>query len=102
MRTGRSRDEIVSVLPSFLTNFDAGEEWELTALHEAVLGLNPRLRVEDVIQVTANIDEADAEGRTALWWASWCSDWATVRMLLEHGADPNKADCAGLPPLFPV
>ena len=80
----------LSFLPA---SFNPSEEWELTALHEAILGLDPELRVRDIIKATTDIDELDARGRTALWWASWCGEWEMVRLLLEHGADPNKADC---------
>jgi cell wall assembly regulator SMI1 len=40
----------------------------------------------------ADIDAADDNGRSALFWAAWGpkSDLALVRLLLERGANPNR------------
>ena len=40
---------------------------------------------------SATIDDTDAAGRTALSWSSQLGDAETMQILLECGADPNKA-----------
>jgi ankyrin repeat protein len=46
----------------------------------------------------ARVDTPDADGRTALLAAVLAQQPAAVRLLLEAGADPGRADRAGLTP----
>ena len=52
--------------------------------HEAVVKL--------LVEKWSNINEADAEGRTSLYWACFLQCNGIVQMLLDHGADVH---CAG-------
>ncbi|GJN94302.1 hypothetical protein Rhopal_007376-T1 [Rhodotorula paludigena] len=45
------------------------------------------------------LDAADPEGHTALAWAAYQGDAISVELLLAAGADPARADAAGLTPL---
>ena len=67
----------------------------MTSLHEVVLQPNAHTRVCEVVKQVADVDEPDAGGRTALWWALGRGDSAVARVLLEHGSDPNRRDCGG-------
>lgn len=48
---------------------------------------------------TATIDHQDADGKTALSWATTRGDALTVQILLEFGADPNVRSPKGQAPL---
>ena len=50
-------------------------------------------------QDPTTIDQPDALGRTALWWAARNGDTAEVERLVSAGADPNTADIDGETPL---
>jgi len=56
--------------------------------------------VRQLIQQKAPINEANAEGQTALYWAAHWSHLPTVEALLKAGADPNKTTRYGLTPLY--
>jgi len=43
-----------------------------------------------LLKYRANIDALDEIGCTALWLASWCGTYESVKTLLKAGADPNK------------
>ena len=96
----KSRDAILSSLPPFMPDISIEEKWELTPLHETVLGLDTGNSVENLIKMSANVDAPDALAHTALWWAAWREDWTTVRTLLEHGANPNEANSEGVNPFL--
>ena len=68
-------------------------------LPDAARDQNPNL-VRQLIQQKAAINEANAEGQTALYWAAHWSDLPTVEVLLKAGADPNKTTRYGLTPLY--
>lgn len=42
-----------------------------------------------LIGIWDNVDEADSEGRTALYWAAFHGHEDVVKLLLENGAKPN-------------
>lgn len=47
-----------------------------------------------------DVNEADASGRTALWWAAWANQApALLRLLAAPGIDVNREDNAGNTPL---
>jgi ankyrin repeat protein len=52
-------------------------------------------RIPSLIASGASVEAEDSFGRRALTYAVLCSDVATVRLLLDKGADPNHADRAG-------
>ena len=52
---------------------------------------------ESLLQAGADIDATDDLGQTALGWAVALRHTRTVRLLLEHGANPNTYVCRGNP-----
>jgi ankyrin repeat protein len=47
----------------------------------------------------ATVNDAEADGTTALAWAVYQGDAQTAALLLENGADANKANAYGVTPL---
>jgi ankyrin repeat protein len=70
------------------------DTFEFTNLHQSVVKISFH-SVEDelknLMSSTATINDEDALGRTPLSWAAQRGDDKAVRLLLEYGADPNKA-----------
>ena len=58
-------------------------------LHKAIIDGNEPLACE-AIKENADIHTSPRYGHTPLWQATWHGCTATVRVLLEHKADPNK------------
>ena len=69
------------------------EEWNLSLLHRAVLGLNPICldTLLDHLPRSTNVNEVDSRGRTALFWAAKRGDFSATFSLLKSGADVNKS-----------
>lgn len=67
-------------------------------LHKIVLGMFS-VDLDQYLDIGANIDAIDADGRTALSWAAARGDLTTVRSLLRHDADPNIPSNWGQRPL---
>ncbi len=57
-------------------------------------------QVRQLLQQKAPVNDTNAEGQTALYWATHWADLSTVETLLRAGADPNKASRYGLTPLY--
>ena len=76
------------------------EDFGFTFLHKVVLGINP-VDLGSLLQTTSTtlLNESDANGRTALWWAAYRGDFLAVSLLLGKGADVNKATVNGSRPL---
>jgi ankyrin repeat protein len=74
---------------------DAG--W--TPLHFAAQAQAPSV-VEVLLVAGAAVDTADRDGNTPLWRAVFCSqgEVATIRLLLEAGADPDRDNGHGMSP----
>ncbi|MFH8342949.1 ankyrin repeat domain-containing protein [Streptomyces sp. AM6-12] len=74
---------------------DAG--W--TPLHFAAQAQDPSA-VEVLLAAGAAVDAADRHGDTPLWRAVFCSqgEGATIRLLLEAGADPDRGNGHGVSP----
>lgn len=49
---------------------------------------------------SAAVDAADSDGNTPLWTAVFCSqgEGATIRVLLDSGADPDQGNGHGVSP----
>ena len=58
-----------------------------------------REAVEALLAERVDVDAAEADGSTALHWATYADDHATVRLLLRAGAEPNAAAAHGVSPL---
>ncbi len=76
---------------------DKAQEW--TALHFAARDQKPKI-VEALIEGGAQIDPVDIFGDTPLWRCVMISspNEKVVKLLLEHGADPDKRNHAGVSP----
>ncbi|KAL9116731.1 MAG: hypothetical protein Q9187_006741 [Circinaria calcarea] len=76
------------------------ENSNLSLLHRTVLGLtliNLGTLLDSLSKLAIN--ESDAHGRTALWWATSRGDALTISLLLKYGADANKLTLASSSPL---
>ena len=78
------------------------DHFGFSPLHASVLGLNST--ASDPISSfhsfsLSQVNQRDAMGRTALFWAAQRGDAATVGRLLMEGADPRIADNRGSTPL---
>ncbi len=67
-------------------------------LLEAVKADN-RAAVRELIRSRADVNAADADGTTALTWASEADDLEMAQMLLRGGANPRTANRYGVTPL---
>ncbi len=56
-------------------------------------------RFSELLRKTDNIEQRDQKGRTALFRAARIGKAEIVRLLLDHGADPNAEDLCGEAPL---
>ena len=56
--------------------------------------------VRDLLEGGAAVNDADADGRTALSHAAECGILGITIMLLRAGADPNLVDNDGRSPVF--
>jgi ankyrin repeat protein len=74
-------------LCAFFDVNDALEEQEFTLIHRIVLGRSSRNLTEELAEHPDLLDRPDSKGRTPLYWAVWCGDFESVRLLLQHGAD---------------
>ena len=56
--------------------------------------------VEVFIKLGANINKADEDGETPLYWAAWNGHTKMAKMLIEAEVDVNKANKYGRTPLY--
>ncbi|MGB8938755.1 MAG: ankyrin repeat domain-containing protein [Streptomyces sp.] len=70
-----------------------------TPLHFAAQAQSP-LATEVLLAAGATVDATDGHGNTPLWRAVFCSqgEGATIRLLLEAGADPDRGNAQGVSP----
>ena len=95
----RFGDESTSIVGSILKDTDYLQTCGFSTLHKIVLRISRGdLRSELVIS-TASIDQGDARKHTPLSWAVIRDDFEAVQALLVFGADPDRADHLGRPPL---
>ena len=80
---------------------DVVEKYQFSRIHRHVLGLLPtsELQGELAETIVAVVNQTDAQGKTALLWASRRGDETSVRLLLENGADPKITDTMRRSPL---
>jgi uncharacterized protein len=78
---------------------DAVDKAGWTPLHFAAQAQDP-LAVDVLLEAGASVDVADRHGNTALWRAvfNYQGDLATLRGLLEAGADPDRENVHGVSP----
>lgn len=70
-----------------------------TKLHKIILGLIYTDLEAELLAKPCSANALDSTGRTALSWASQRGDTASVKLLLDHGADPNITSSKGQTPL---
>ena len=68
-------------------------------LHKIVLHIRPGKLREELQRSTSILDTVDSTGRSPLSWAAQRGEDKAVRLLLEHGADPNSNDKSNMTPL---
>ncbi|KAL8852240.1 MAG: hypothetical protein Q9221_002842 [Calogaya cf. arnoldii] len=64
-------------------------------LHKIVLGFVARDLGNELAVSTSFLNDCDANGRTALCWATIRDDWRALETLLAFGANPNISDYTG-------
>ena len=57
-----------------------------------MLARQPRVRARLLLAAGAEVDHADADGRTALWAAARAGDATSVRLCVERGGDVDRKD----------
>lgn len=75
------------------------ERCQFSPLHRIVLQLATTDLEPTLALSTSGIDVTDRGGRTTLSWAAERGDTEAVRILLQHGANPNIVDGLGMAPL---
>ena len=75
------------------------EHGKFSDLHKIVLHVRPGSLREELQRSTAMLDTVDSTGRSPLSWAAQRGEDEAVRLLLEHGADPNNNDNENMTPL---
>ena len=75
------------------------EHGKFSDLHKIVLHVRPGSLREELQRSTAMLDTVDSTGRSPLSWAAQRGENEAVRLLLEHGADPNNNDNENMTPL---
>jgi ankyrin repeat protein len=76
------------------------EEQQFLPLHKIVLGFSHRDLSSELQLSTSTVNKPDSKGRTPLAWAAARGDDASVRTLLEYGANPNSNCVTGNSPLL--
>jgi ankyrin repeat protein len=71
------------------------EDQNFNSLHRIVLGISGRDLAAEADEHPELINKVDAQGRSALYWATWRSDVDRVKVLLEAGADGTLRDMEG-------
>ena len=92
-----TRESLMVLFP----NPDFLENSNFTPLHRIVLGLNP-IGLDTIIDSLSKsvINESDAYGRTALWWAARRAEASKISLLLKYGANANMKTMSGNTPLI--
>lgn len=75
------------------------EHGKFSDLHKIIIRIRPGNIHEELQRSTADIDTVDSTGRSPLSWAAQRGEAEVVRVLLEHGADPNNNDITKMTPL---
>ena len=75
------------------------EHGKFTDLHKIVVNIRHDTIEDELQRSTAALDTVDITRRSPLSWATQKGDAEAVRLLLEHGADPNNSDNTNMTPL---
>ncbi|CAG8956238.1 hypothetical protein HYFRA_00003618 [Hymenoscyphus fraxineus] len=81
----------------------AGSDWideqQSTRLHKVIIGLLPLPLEQLLAEVPGAAGMTDAMGRTPLLWAAARGDHMSLKILLDHHADPKIMDIYLAPPV---
>ena len=90
--------ESIQRLSRLFRNDEATDKLGLSLLHQTVLGLN-ELDLGKLLKSISkvSIDEGDAQGRSALWWAARRGDLSAMTLLIAANADVNIKSNSGQP-----
>jgi ankyrin repeat protein len=75
------------------------EEQNFSKLHKIIVGFLLLDLEKEIADDPSQIDVTDAMGRTPLLWAAARGDHESIRILLDHDADPNIMDMYLAPPV---
>ena len=76
------------------------DKYKFTLLHNTTLGLNNLDLATLLASIPiSTINKTDAYQQTAVWWAAARGDLLSLTLLIDHGADINKANYRGGRPL---
>ncbi|KAL2038039.1 hypothetical protein N7G274_009259 [Stereocaulon virgatum] len=93
------KDSVINNLRELFFDSQFLEHGKLSGLHKIILQICPGSIRDELQKSTAMLDTTDSTGRSPLSWASQKGEAGAVRVLLEHGADPNKNDNTNMTPL---
>lgn len=71
------------------------EEQNFPLIHRIVLEMSTKSLATELDENPTSVYLTDAQGRTALDWATARAQLQDIRLLLSYGADPNSMDIAG-------
>ncbi len=74
-------------------------EHDYTPFREAILNSASLKVITLLVQAGANINAANAEGRTPIWYAARMDSTDAIEMLIAAGANVNAADISEYNPL---
>ncbi|KAF2660579.1 ankyrin [Lophiostoma macrostomum CBS 122681] len=92
--TGMKSDRLESILDNDISDLDKPDKQNKTPLLWAAARGDCK-HVGTLLKYGASTTQKDRDGRTALSWAAWSGSSGCVtcvRLLLQHGADPNARD----------
>jgi ankyrin repeat protein len=85
-------DSSISRFTEIFANEETYNSLDLTSLHRIILGITSVDLAQQLELSVSEINTPDAGGRTPLMWAVRRGDIKSIQILLEWGADVEKAD----------
>ena len=92
---------VMGKLSTLLSNIDLPTLWNMSRLHQVVLGLLSLDLSTELRKMShcSHINVTDTMGRTPLHWAAHRADYDAMQTLLLAGADRQRVDSEGRTPL---
>jgi ankyrin repeat protein len=84
-----SEKGVASEMRALFWDEETQNDLDLSPLHQALLSQDTPLQESHVQLFSAYLNARNAAGVTPLMWAARRGDARSLRLLLEHGADPN-------------
>jgi ankyrin repeat protein len=82
-------ENVASEMKALFWDEETQNDLDLSPLHQALLPGAAPLEESHVRLLTAYLNTGNAAGATPLMWAATRGDTQSLKLLLEHGADPN-------------